>query len=141
MVEKRRLAKLPEFHFSIEDIKTYPRNYENYFNDHFGLRSRFVWLYNSVFVSLLETSPNFDVIVGNDKWLFFATGFNYQDFTGSRLKSVGTLMEWKQRLEERQKWLAKKGIRYLLLPVPYKISVYSEYLPDRIQPLARNNFV
>lgn len=135
-VEKRRLAKQPQLHFTLEAIQTYPRQYEDYFNDHFGLRSKFIWLYNSLFVSLLKTSPSLDVIVGKDKWLYYATGFNYQDFTGNRLQSREMLMEWKQRLTERQQWLDKLGIRYLLLPVPYKISVYSEHLPDRMQALA-----
>lgn len=134
-VEKRRLEKKPEFSFSIQSLKEYPRKYEQYFNDHFGLRNTFVNLYNSLFVALFETSTSFNVLVGQDKWLYFSTCFAYRDFTGNHLSSPGVIKEWKARLFERIEWLDERNIKYLLLPVPYKISIYTEHLPERIQAI------
>jgi len=36
--EKRKLAELPEFQFSMEYIKSFPENFQAFFKDHFGLR-------------------------------------------------------------------------------------------------------
>lgn len=132
-VEKRKLEEEPSLSLFVESISDYTKKYEKYFNDHFGMRTKFVELYNSFFINLFETSPNFNVIVGKDKWLYFATCFALQDFTGNYLSSSIEIKRWKQILLDREQWLGEYGIRYLFLPVPYKISVYPEYLPNRLQ--------
>ncbi|MGW8192897.1 MAG: hypothetical protein ACWGOX_01405, partial [Desulforhopalus sp.] len=115
-IEKRRLAEKPSFHLSLEDINSFPQKYEKYFNDHFGLRTKLVSLYNGLFVSSLETSPLSHTIVGKDKWLFRAIEFVVQDFMGEHLYDEATLRYWKQILLDREEWLADRGIRYLLIP-------------------------
>lgn len=141
IVEKRRLKEKPELSFHLEQLEQYPEEYERFFNDHFGLRSKFVSLYNILFVSLLGTSPSFDVIVGKERWLFYATGFAYQDYTGNKLYPEWKLPLYKQIVKERVMWLEKNNIEYVLLPVPYKIAIYSEFLPDRIQRIEGQTYL
>jgi hypothetical protein len=51
-------------------------------------------------------------------------------FSKSELKII------KQNLTERSQWFQQQGIRYYILAVPNKHTVYSEYLPDYIKPVA-----
>jgi hypothetical protein len=44
-----------------------------------------------------------------------------------------TLKAWSESLEAKRRWLAGRGIRYLLVVVPSKETVYGEYLPDYLR--------
>lgn len=132
-VEKRQLAQLPELAPTIASIQAFPGAFENFFNDHYGLRTILVKLYNQILVSVFQTSPKWCVVKGKDGWLFFAGDSELADFTGSFHHSQQTLNKWKQTLVDRKMWLNELGISYLFVIPPNKSSVYPEYLPMRYQ--------
>lgn len=131
--EKRKLAEKPAINLSLRSLQAFPQQYEKYFNDHFGLRDKFVYLYNALFVTFLQTSPKTHTVVGKDKWLFLAADNVITDFMGLNQFDQNRLQYWKQILADRQEWLDDQGIKYLFIPAPNKVMIYPEYLPDRIQ--------
>lgn len=131
--EKRRLAVLPELKLDLVELEAYPKEFEKWLSDHFGLRDRLVNLNNRLYVSLFKTSPKWQVILGQEKWLFLSAQFVLDDFADSRNRDVEIFPKWKKILEERQQWLNKRGIHYLWMIPPNKISVCPEYLPKKLQ--------
>lgn len=134
--EKRKLAPKPQWHFTRESVNGFPRRYEAYFNDHFGLRNRLVQLYNGFFVTFLQTSPKTHTVVGKDKWLFIAANFTVHDYMGLNPVDDNQLRHWKEILLDRDEWLKDQQIRYLFILPPNKIMIYPEYLPERIRKRA-----
>lgn len=132
LAEKRKLVEKPSFTLSLQTVHTFPQEYENYFNDHFGLRNTLVYFYNAFFVTFFQTSPKSHTVVGKDKWLFLAANNVITDFMGLNQLDDNKLQQWKQILLDREEWLNDQGIKYLFIPAPNKVMIYPEYLPDRI---------
>ncbi|KJS00418.1 MAG: hypothetical protein VR65_13040 [Desulfobulbaceae bacterium BRH_c16a] len=132
LTEKRKLAEKPSLHLSLQSLGSFPQEYENYFNDHFGLRSKLVYVYNALFVTFFQTSPKSHTVIGKDKWLFLAAEHVITDFMGMYPFDDNKLHHWKQVLHDREEWLADQGIQYLFIPAPNKVMIYPEYLPNRI---------
>ncbi|MGI9317434.1 MAG: alginate O-acetyltransferase AlgX-related protein, partial [bacterium] len=59
-----------------------------------------------------------------------------RDFIGEYVPDEQQLKQWSRGLKRKQAWLNSLGVRYLLVPIPGKLSIYSEYLPDRIGKIA-----
>lgn len=131
--EKRKLASLPELEWSRASLARFPDRFETYYNDHFGLREQLVELYNYVYFKVLQKSPLPSVTVGRDEWLFYNAEGVLNDFLGLTDSSEEQLETWKRILVDRQEWLAGLGIRYLFVVAPYKMMIYPEYLPARVQ--------
>jgi len=132
------LNKAPVSPKSWEDIKDYPKKYENYFNDRFGFRTTLLQLNNYIHVAFLSTSPISKVLVGKDNWLFFIPEAlnNYR-----RLKAKSSVREWRDILNKRQILLEKNGIEFLFVFAPDKHSIYPELIPDRITQIKDRSFM
>src|SRR5512137_1943070 len=50
-------------------------------------------------------------------------------FLGCNLMSEETMAHWLLMLTERQHWLERRGIAYLLVIAPNKSTIYPEYMP------------
>lgn len=129
--EKRLLAQRPEF--ELHRALDFPTEYTTYFAENFGLRKVF-FRWNSLFHALvLKTSPLPErTLFGKDGFMFFVrpgTMEKYQeicDIPDADLETVAI------RLETRRKWLAARGVRYVLMVPPEKSAVYGDKLPDRL---------
>ncbi|HUU43826.1 MAG TPA: hypothetical protein VMX57_08600 [Planctomycetota bacterium] len=131
--ENRAIMPRPEFPDTLASLRQYPRGWEDWFNDRFGFRNSLVrWNYNVHFAMLGLESGN-EVLVGKEGWLFYDHGTMIEDWQGRHPFSERSLMAWKYLLEQRRDWLASKGIRYLVVLVPEKSSIYPEYLPDDVR--------
>lgn len=138
--EKRRLAPFPKLEWRRQSISAFPRDFEKYFRDHFGLREKLVVLHNTAFLQMFRTSPRHSVIYGSDGWLYLASMGVLSDFIGQgyglnerEIRYLG------QILSDRQMWLQSQGIHYLYVPVPNKMDVYPEYLPPLYRRFAGNS--
>lgn len=131
--EKRRLAQFPELNFTLQSLLKFPRQFEEYFNDHLGGRDAFISLHNTFNFRVLKKSPITSATVGEQEWLFFNADGELLDFMGLMQKDFSTLEGYRHVLEDRRDWLAKFGVRYLFLPVPNKMMVYEEFLPLRVR--------
>lgn len=131
--EKRKLAKLPSLEWSADSLSRYPDRFETYYNDHFGLREQLVELYNYLYFKVLRKSPLSSVTVGRDEWLYYNAEGVLNDFLGLTRYSEEQLETWKRLLADREEWLDELGIRYLFVVAPYKMMIYPENLPARVQ--------
>lgn len=78
------------------------------------------------------------VVVGHRGWLYYVpheedkdkykSGFYYPQVSPGPL-TKNELYAWNKVLEERRTWLAKRGIKYLLVIAPDKESIYPENYP------------
>ncbi|RJP80140.1 MAG: tetratricopeptide repeat protein [Desulfobacteraceae bacterium] len=133
--EKRKLARLPDIKWSISDINSFPSRFENYLKDHFGCRNLLIHSHNKFLFNWLNKSPNPQVAIGKNNWLFYRTdtfGISLSDdFRGLHKLSELQLEGMRRHLETKRDWLADRGIQYLYVAVPNKQSIYPEFVPDQ----------
>jgi hypothetical protein len=151
-MERRRAAPWPQidvrWHGPIpwprkRTWQTFPDAFEAYYNDHFGFRRSLIRHYNlavvhGVMPSLMACSagkarPEAPALVGKNGWLFCTKDEDIETYRCARPFSPQQLDAWTRVLQERQTWLAQRGIRYLFVVPPSKPAVYPEYLPRAIQ--------
>lgn len=138
-IEKRKLFKFPEKPKDLNDIKKFPKLFETYYSDHFGLRDWFNEYYMFVKYNLGD-SPSEDVTIGKDGWLFLGsikkgyTGYSdpIGDFRGVNLYSKSDLDNLLEYMITLQSWLYEKGIEYVFVIAPNKHTIYFDKLPDYI---------
>ena len=131
--ENRKLKELPDFSFNKEVLKQYPKEFENYFKDHYGLRHELVNASESIKLKLFDKSPISIITRGANDWLFVNYDASLEDHIGMIPLSQDILNQWHQHLINKEYWLNNLGAKYLLVPAPNKMSMYPEYLPKRIQ--------
>ncbi len=134
--EKRRLAPLPEISFDKNLLAEYPKNFDKYFNDHYGLRTELVDLNRFWQATVFNKSSVRRVIRGEQGWLFFDAQASLYDHVGLIKLTENVLPAWKQHLVNKKTWLNSLGIEYLFVPVPNKMTLFPEYLPYRIRKYA-----
>jgi hypothetical protein len=135
LVEKRELSRRPEFRF--DSLLVYPKQYTRYYNDYFTFRSGLIYLDNLFKAKIMGISPLPKVLIGKDDW-FFLDKLELRPGTVECYRSITLftprqLEQWKNVLEQRQQWLAARGIHYLFLIVPNKNTIYPEFMPDHIR--------
>jgi hypothetical protein len=131
--EKRQLAPWPEIRLSRHALEAFPRQFDAYVGDHFGLREELIHWDKVVRFQLLRTSPSPLVMVGRQGWLYFNGENTIEDYRGLCPLTPEELQHWSRALEERQDWLAARGIRYVFFLAPNKQTIYPEYLPARLK--------
>lgn len=108
--------------------------FENYFNNNFGFRDIFLHFHAIGLIRFLHTSPNPEVVLGKDDWLFYNSeavgdGNTFTDYRGDVPFSDNQLALINQNLSDINKTLLDKGIRFFVTIAPNKNTIYPEYLP------------
>lgn len=134
--EKRKLAKLPSFELNLKSLTDFPDAFETYYNDHFGLREKFVLAYNFLYFKILRKSNLPSVTVGPGEWLFYNSEGVLLDYLGLMQHQPDQYETWKRTLEDRQQWFREQGIHYLFAVAPSKMMIYPEKLPERVRKKA-----
>jgi len=125
--ENRRLASKPKL--DIERLDYFPKEYDAYFNDHFGFRNDLI-IFNSGFrLNVLGISPFEKVAKGKEGWLFSAKEY-LVDYRAKQLFTNSDLEKIAKALEYRKDWCNKQDIKFYLAVAPGKPSIYEEYLPS-----------
>jgi hypothetical protein len=130
--EGRKLAKFPlikKAHWKY--IREFPQTFDHYYDDRFGGRNDLLAAAAVLKVKVFQTSPTKDVMIGKDGWLFYTGDGSLDDYRGLTRFSEAELRDWKEYLERRQAWLAKRNMRYIFFFAPDKQSIYPEFMPDR----------
>jgi alginate O-acetyltransferase complex protein AlgJ len=130
--ENRELAQAPTGDCSLGE---YAEGWERYLVDNFGFRPYLIRWNSLLKLTCLGVSPVSSVILGKDSWLFYhsealADGNTVNDWRGTIPLSRAELVRLQQQLEENEQIFAERKIPYLVVIVPNKSTVYSEYLPD-----------
>lgn len=133
LAEKRTLADFPSAPENVSQVQGFFSDIDQYLNDHFGSREWMVTRYQ------IEVRKRFDetvnvtkVLKGLNNWYFYIGEKMLEDFTGKHLMSDDALNRWITSYKEKRQWLEKKGIRYLFIVPPNKISVYSEFVGNHL---------
>jgi len=110
----------------------WPANYESWLNDHFPNRNFILYLRALLRNKyLLENTKN--VLVSSNNWLFYSWQNTFRDFLGQDKLNTIELAKWELAIEGRSAWWSSKGVKYLLVIVPNKSTIYPENLPKFIQ--------
>jgi len=121
---------MPEFSFSFG----YVFALADYFNKNFGFRDEMIYLNAWRDVKLFDSSPNLDVVVGKDGWLFLSKALVPKKLSNEDLDLVA------KKLLDMQNVFEWRGTKFLFVLVPDKKSVYPEFLPDRLSSLVDANY-
>ena len=142
-VEKRNLNMLPSIPESIQEFVEYPKAFNLYYSDHFGLREFFTKKYFRLIKKFSDKSSVDDVTFGQDGWLFLGSvkpGYHklddpMGDVMNINLFSDKELEDFARSLMTIKNWLNNKGIEYIYVISPSKHTVYFEKLPKYITKL------
>lgn len=144
--ENRAAAPPPGWPTTSSAVRGLPREFDAWINDHFGFRQRLLRWNALLKVKALGVSPTPNVILGKQDWLFlgrdvYERGFRVlEEHRKLDPYTADRLAEAQRILRERASWLQGRGIRYLLVIMPNKETIYPELLPDyvtRVGPLSR----
>ena len=133
--EKRDLYDLPELKF--EGITNFPKQYENYYNDHLPFKNEIRKIRSKLLYGLLNTSYSPRVILGEDGWMFYNSVYvNDGDSISDYRKNTRFTNEEKEKTKTTismvNEKLNKKGIKLILFIIPNKETVYSDKLDSII---------
>ena len=149
--ENRQAAAFPQLEYKRRgpvmlprkgSMVEFPEKFEAYFNDHLGLRRELIRGYTlakvhgitpgalaSLTVGKQSLAP---VIVGREGWLYYSGESAVENYRCTSPLTSAELEHWKQSLVSRGRWLAARGIPYVLMFTPDKPTIYPEYLPRAI---------
>lgn len=100
---------------------------EDYIADRFALRQELVSLWALLNSSLLDTSVNDQVILGQEGWLYYgSTADDYMGVTMSR----EALTYGARNLSLMQEYAQSMGARFLFTIAPNKNSLYPGFMPE-----------
>lgn len=127
--EKRKLSELPQIKNDDGTVNfDYFKEFETYFSEHFAFRQQLVTLDGKLKSAVFRTSPNSDVIVGKDSWLYYGETVN--DFLNIDLLSERGINNIKNNLEMMCEYCKQNGAEFIFTIAPNKNSVYPEYMPS-----------
>lgn len=129
--EQRNAAARPAPVRSLTELRAYPRAYQDYWNDAFGLRD--VLLHGNALLKALGFGvlPGVDHVLGKDGWIFWRGKRVLDVWRGAAPLTAQELEDWRSRLEHRRSQCAALGAKYLFVLCPEKPTLYPEYLPAR----------
>ncbi len=131
LLDNRPLAKKPT-KFSAD----FPRQYEQYFNETFSGRKKLVKKFSKIKLRLGMDSGY--IINGLNGWMFYDSakvpdGYTLIDYYGEIVYTPQELDQMTSGMKAARDFYAKKGIDYMIVVTPNKESLYSEYMPERMQ--------
>ncbi|MFT5731588.1 MAG: hypothetical protein ACJA2W_003055 [Planctomycetota bacterium] len=130
---RRRPTPKPKAPDSAAAATGYSHGFDTWFNDAWGGRERALRANARLSMELFGTSPAQDLFFGRDGWVFSGESRAMESFTGTDPLTRPLLEAWKRSLQDRQRWLAARGIDHLVVLVPHKSTIYPEKLPEAIE--------
>lgn len=137
--EKRVMAARPDTRLLFASFSDYARQFDRFYNDSFGLRDGLIRWNNRLRLFIFNESPVRGVRVGREGWFFYADEWVLEDYENAMPLPSPELDTIVQNLEKKRDWLEARGIELLVLAVPEKHTIYSEYLPPSIHKLGRES--
>ena len=133
--ENRNLAEKPVF--SVSDIDSFPSEYEDYYNDNFPFRSKFITLNGRISYQIFGEGIG-SAIVGKEGWLFYNSDLVADGKVLTQYKGIDPFTEEElaaaaSSLEATKTWCEEHGCEFVLMICPNKERVYAEYMPDHYQ--------
>ena len=131
--EKRRLAELPKIKTEEGKINTeFFSQFDDWFSEHFAFRQQMVTADGRLMASALGTSPNKDVIVGSDGWLYYGETAN--DYLRSETLSQQGIRNIVHNLDLIENYCKSIGSEFIFTCAPNKNTLYPEHMPKNYVP-------
>lgn len=135
VVDNRTLAPLPSLELTRLSIAQYPGQFEAWYADHMGMRGLLVSGYRWLTDAVLRSPDH--VMIGRDGWLYLRKGVRQnvetaplvRDWCGRFTFTEKQLESWVSTISANKTWLDERGIAYLFVVPPNKMSVIPEHLP------------
>lgn len=125
-------AIFPEFSLDRLIKGDFQSKLSQWLSENIGFRSLMVRLDNQIYYSLFNEISDESIVLGKENWLYetnYIHSYN-RSYLESRSELEAKVLEMK-RLQER---LVSRGIQFLFIITPSKVSIYPEYLkPDYVQ--------
>jgi hypothetical protein len=132
--EFRARATRPRMPRSRKALEAFPGRFEDYFNDHFGLRPVLMRGMHRFKGEWLGVPTAANIILGTDDWLYYTEKPTGTDYNAVRPFIDRELQSWGRALQKRHDWLKRRGIPYVVFVPPDKQTVYPEHLPPEQRP-------
>ena len=127
--ENRVPAPIPTW-ADLKKVHSLSRKLEAHVNDHFGLRDQLVRANSRLRYAVGLSSNPRQVVIGRDGWLFYARERIMEQHVGADVFAPAELEAWVARMEANRKWLADRGIPFVMVLAPDKNTIYPEMLPQ-----------
>jgi len=130
--EQRSPATLPSFPSRLAEWGRLPSRLDDWYSDAFGGRAWLVrangWLRYHLGSSVVPER----IVVGEDGWLYLGKEWAdpIQQRRGVDTLSASELEQWVAGVQARQAWLRARGILFLFVVAPDKVTIYPEHLPS-----------
>ncbi|MCE9595575.1 MAG: hypothetical protein K8S98_15415 [Planctomycetes bacterium] len=141
LAEQREPSAKPTLALSTESLTAFPKLFNAWYGDTFGLRDKLVRLHNLFKWFVLDVSPTPTLIKGKDDWVFFTWYRTIDVYRGVAPLTPKELEDWRRVIEYRRDWLARRGITYFFAVTPVSSEIYPEKMPerfDRVGPTRRD---
>ncbi len=116
-------------------MAAFPGRWRAYMTNQFAGRDQLIRWHGLVKVRGLGVSSSPLVALGKEGWLFTNEGGALDCYRGLRPFDQAGLERWRRELQDRNDWLAARGIHYLVVVAPEAHWTYPEYLPGNVRPL------
>lgn len=136
--EKRALAPAPKL--KTEEGKLnfdFFDDFSKYFSEHFAFRQELVTADGRLKSAVLGTSPNSDVIVGKDGWLYYGPTKN--DFLNINCLSDRGINNIVNNVRMMDDICQSSGCQFIFTVAPNKNTVYPEHMPFNYKPSDNKN--
>lgn len=130
--ENRPLARLPELFESDGLNLSFPAEFDDYYEDHFGFREEMVTIFHGGTMALVGDTLNQKVIVGKEDMLFYAETLN--DYLSRELLTDDEIERIAVTLRIQQDHVLSCGADFAFAIAPNKNTIYPEYMPDYLKP-------
>jgi alginate O-acetyltransferase complex protein AlgJ len=130
--ENRELATFPAYDGTWGSAARFGTQFGNWFDDHFGLRSRFVRWYGESRLFVLGVSPTSTVVKGEDGFFFYADDKAMEDYASDDPLTPEAIANWRAALVKARRWLEARRIGFVFVIAPDKHFVYAEAMPASI---------
>jgi hypothetical protein len=137
--ENRTMAEFPRFDGTAASLRSLPSGFDAWFSDHFGFRATFV-RWNAAFrFFVLGTTSSQQVMVGRDRWLFYADDGAVEDIGNTSPLSKGEVKNWREAVVRAKEWLDGQDAAFVFAIAPDKHVVYPENLPAGVGRAGSNS--
>jgi len=132
--ENRLISTIPNFPANKNEYLVFSNKFDDYLKDNIGLRSNLIRYYNQINFYIFQDKSTKNVMRGKKDFLFLnQDGNSISDHLGfTKLRTEFELEQFAKRIQESHDYLESKGIPYVFILAPNKITIYPEYLPDRL---------
>jgi hypothetical protein len=140
VAENRRAAERPRWQWNAGAIQAFPRAYESYFDDTFGLRFGLLRWHSLRQIGLFGVFPSASMYLGGQGFWFFADEHSIELMRGTLPFPKSELEVWAATLSAQAQWCRARGIGYVFAIGPSKEAIYPELVPAQWERLGPTRY-